>query len=143
MAVGARGPVPKRSEERHRRNEPASPVVKAAGAGEVPVPDADVEWHPIARRLWDATKESGQTRFYEPSDWALLYSLMDDLSYAKQCERRPAGLIESIYSQLGNLLISEGDRRRVQVELHRPSSQELEDAGVTEMRTWMEKFSTG
>lgn len=143
MVVGARGPVPKRSEERHRRNEPAAPVVKAAGASVVDAPDADDEWHPIAKRLWDATKESGQTRFYEPSDWALLYSLMDDLSYAKQCERRPAGLIESIYSQLGNLLISEGDRRRVQVELHRPSSQELEDAGVTEMRTWMEKFSTG
>lgn len=118
-------------------------MAKAAGAESVVVPDADPQWHPIARRLWDATRESGQTKFYEPSDWALLYSLMDDLSYAKRAERRPAGLVETIYSQLGNLLVSEGDRRRVQVELHRPSSQELEDAGVTEMSAWMERFSTG
>lgn len=141
--MGARGPIPKRSEDRHRRNEPVSPVVEAAGADEVPVPPAGEDWHPIAKRLWDATKESGQVKFYEPSDWALLYSLMDDLTYAKKCEKRPAGLIETIYGQLGNLLISEGDRRRVQIELHRPSSQELEDAGVTEMHTWMEKLSSG
>ena len=70
--MGARGPIGKRSEELmgHRSKEEKDAVTKAPGALEVPVPDPDDLWHPIAKRWYEALAASGQSRFYEPSDWA-------------------------------------------------------------------------
>lgn len=143
--MGTRGPVPKHSEDRKRRNAPAGstpvePVVVASSA-DVVVPDADPNWHPIALRLWDSLALSGQSRFYEPSDWALAYSLMDDLTYYKFATKRSGQMLASIYAQMSSLLITEGDRRRVGIELARKSSEELESAGVMEMNKWREALT--
>lgn len=140
--MGSRGPVPKRSEERIRRNKDEQVSVEvAAVSGEVVIPEPDDLWHPIARRLWDSLAESGQSKFYEPSDWALAYSLMDDLTYYKNASKRSGQMLASIYAQMSSLLISEGDRRRVGIELARKSSEELESAGVLEMKKWREALS--
>lgn len=141
--MGQRGPVPKRSDERKRRNETSVPVVEAEGAESVSIPRPDSAWHPIAKRLWRSLEASGQSRFYEPSDWALAYSLMDDISYYKNASKRSGQMLASIYSALSSLLISEGDRRRVGIELARPTSEELESAGVAEMNQWRQKLSNG
>lgn len=79
--MGTRGPVPKRTESRQRRNVSDVDVKRADGAEDVSQPSPDPDWHPIATRLWESLGRSGQSRFYEPSDWAVAYSLMDDLSY--------------------------------------------------------------
>lgn len=141
--MGTRGPVPKRSEDRVRRNEPGVKTTSVDGAESVVVPRADSSWHPIAKRLWAGIQKSGQSRFYEPSDWALAYSLMDDLSYYKSASKRSGQMLASIYSAMSSLLISEGDRRRVGIELARPTSEELESAGVAEMNQWRQKLSNG
>ncbi|WP_206055042.1 hypothetical protein [Nocardia sp. CS682] len=83
------------------------------------IPAADPDWHPIAVRLWDALTFSGQSEFYEASDWALAYSLMDDLSAYKSADRRSAQMLQTIYSTFERLLIAEGDRRRARMELER------------------------
>ena len=97
------GPVPKRSDQRRRRNQ-TSATDKAAGAKAVKVPAADRSWHPIAKSLWASLAKSGQADFYEPSDWAFAFSLMDDLSYIKKAqerdERRPAQMLQTVYSAL-------------------------------------------
>lgn len=139
--MGSRGPVPKRSEERQRRNTPEHTVTRADGAESVSIPEPDDTWHPIARQLWDALAASGQSRFYEPSDWAMAYSLMDDLSYYKTGTKRSGQMLASIYGAMSTLLISEGDRRRVGIELARPTSEELESAGVVEMKSWAAKLT--
>lgn len=139
--MGSRGPVPKRSEERIRRNKDDREPVQVAAGSDVVVPEPDELWHPIARRLWDSLAESGQSKFYEPSDWALAYSLMDDLTYYKNASKRSGQMLASIYAQMSSLLISEGDRRRVGIELARKSSEELESAGVLEMNKWREALS--
>lgn len=141
--MGSRGPVPKHSEDRKRRNvdsvvETEKVVIEPV---DVIVPEPDANWHPIAVRLWDSLAISGQSRFYEPSDWALAYSLMDDLTYYKFATKRSGQMLASIYSQMSSLLITEGDRRRVGVELARKSSEELESAGVMEMNKWREALS--
>ncbi|MGI5530165.1 hypothetical protein ACQEVX_23080 [Streptomyces syringium] len=87
---------------------------------EVKVPNADRDWHPIARRLWDSLRSSGQADFYQNSDWAFAYSLCEDLSYYKQAGKRSGQMLQTIYSAFERLLISEGDRRRVRIELHEP-----------------------
>lgn len=138
--MGTRGPVPKRSESRQRRNTPESSITKASGAARVAVPRADPEWHPIAKRLWNSLAKSGQSKFYEPSDWALAYSLMDDLSHYKNATKRSGQMLASIMASLSSLLLTEGDRRRVQMELSRPTPEQLESEGVTEMNAWREKL---
>jgi hypothetical protein len=139
--MGERGPIPKRSESRQRRNTPASSITKAPGADRVIIPAANKEWHPIATRLWRSLAKSGQSKFYEPSDWALAYSLMDDLSYYKFATKRSGQMLASIMASLSTLLLTEGDRRRVSMELSRPTAEQLESEGVTEMKQWQERLA--
>lgn len=143
--MGNRGPIPKRKTElnghRSRAELDGETVTTAAGADRVPVPAAARDWHPIAKRLWNAMKQSGQARFYEPSDWAYAYSLMDDLSYYKNGSKRSGQMLASIYSAMEKLLITEGDRRRVQIELSRPGDDaEGDSEGTQEAQAWITKL---
>lgn len=137
--MGDRGPVPKRSEDSHRRRPPAQPILRAPGADDVPIPEADPDWHPIASDLYRSLAASGQARFYEPSDWMFAYSLMDDLSSYKKQTRRSSQMLATILSGLSSLLVTEGDRRRVQIELSRaPIHGDTE--GVVEMQKWRDQL---
>jgi hypothetical protein len=122
----ARGPVPNRSEDlarpRERKGRDIVPVTKGV-ARPTAVPDADPDWHPIARQLWDALDASGQADFYQQSDWALAYSLCDDLSYYKNSTKRSGQMLQTIYSAMERLLVAEGDRRRVRIELNEPDDE--------------------
>lgn len=139
--VGTRGPIPKRSESRQRRNEPEREVTTAVGAEDVTVPVPDPEWHPIARRVWDSLEASGQSRFYEPSDWAVAFSLMDDLSYYKRGSKRSGQMLQTIMSSLSSLMVTEGDRRRLSLELNRPNGEGSEDDGkVAVMDKWRQRL---
>lgn len=133
------GPVPKRSEDRRRRNTPAAGgPAKAPAAAVVPIPDADPEWHPIASRWFESLKLSGQRRWYEPSDWAVAYLIAESISmdfkpqfvgFAQtdrdQTEAEYAVIplkgasLSAYLKAMGNLLATEGDRRRASIELQR------------------------
>ena len=101
--MGVKGPVPKRSEDRHRRNSPEPSRIVVSG-GAAPQPEGDPLWCPAAQRLWRAWGESGQSRFFQASDY---------LSF----KRHNGQILAQIMSGLSSLLTTEGDRRRVQVEL--------------------------
>ncbi|MFD6636757.1 hypothetical protein ACFWDN_13180 [Micromonospora chalcea] len=125
--MGLRGPVPNREDDLARPRERKGGDVQSVTKGEArptKVPNADRDWHPIARKLWDSVKESGQTDFYQQSDWAILYSLCDDLSHFKKSSKRSSQMAQVIYSSLGNLLVTEGDRRRVRIELSEPEEEQ-------------------
>ena len=98
---------------------------------------ADPEWHPIARHLYEAVASSGQADFYQDSDWAILYSLCEDISYYKKESKmaivdkktgevreypkpRSGQMLQAIMSNLTSLLLTEGERRRVRLELQEP-----------------------
>lgn len=132
---GSGGPPPKRGDQRRRRNKPEVEVSSApSGASTVHGSErhADPQWHDIAKRYWDAFTRSGQTEFWEPSDWAQLYDAMDDLSQYKRRENRSAVMRSAIDAQLARLLTTEGDRRRMRIELARADAGDAdEDASVT------------
>lgn len=115
-------------------------MTRAAGADVVKQPPASREWHPIAKRLWKAMGESGQSRFYEPSDWAVAYSLMDDLSHYKAGAKRSGQMLQTIMSSLSSLMLTEGDRRRLQIELSRPSAEAEDDSKVVVMDKWRKRL---
>ena len=80
------GPIPKRSEERRRRNDRTeagesteAEELEVEGTVEIPTPD-DSGWHAIAKTLWKSVTESAFIRFYEPSDWAVLELVCESLS---------------------------------------------------------------
>lgn len=127
------GPVPNRESDlarpRERKGKDQVPVTKGQSRPTT-IPRADPEWHPIARMLWDSLKRSGQSDFYEQSDWAVAYSLCEDLSLYKASGRRSSQMAQVIYSTMSNLLVTEADRRRVRIELHEPEAEE-DTASVT------------
>ncbi|MFC4336030.1 phage terminase small subunit [Salininema proteolyticum] len=125
--MGARGPVPARDDELARPRErkgvdqSAGPAAKGKSLPAV-IPEPDAEWHPIARLLWDAARTSGQSAWYQSSDWAVLYSICDDVSYYKRSKKRSGQMLAAINSAMTALLLTEGDRRRVRIELEVPES---------------------
>lgn len=106
----------------------------------VEAPEARAEWHPIARQLWDGLVDSVVARLYEPSDWALAYALVED--YSRELKPRkvqvgldgmgepilvemempmPGAKLNALLKGLNSLIATEGDRRRLQIEVKRKS----------------------
>lgn len=125
--MGARGPVPNREDDlarpRSRKGSDQQPVTKGV-AYPTTVPDGDEDWHPIAQMLWDGLQTSGQSEYYQDSDWAFAYSICEDLSLYKSGYKRSGQMLQTIYSAMERLLVTEGDRRRVRLELAAPQPEE-------------------
>lgn len=104
--------------------------------------DVDEGWHPLARDWYRSLGESGQSVYYEPSDWQTARVLAELLSKALRAGRVTAALIERWQSGATELLTTEGARRRAQIELQRPTEDEGDEpdgsAQVTDIRSWRE-----
>lgn len=140
------GPPPKKDAERRRRNKtpeasgslssiPAEVVnVDELLAGDVQVPVADEGWHPIAKMVYESVKASGQVIWMEPSDWSVLFLMCESIS--RDLNPQVVGITEegdvvkdtiplkgaSLSSYLKGfaaLMMTEGDRRRMRIELER------------------------
>lgn len=139
------GPVPKKDAERRRRNKspessglsgiPAEVVnVDELLVGEVEIPQPDEAWHPIAIQIYEAQMRSGQVLWMEPSDWSMLYLLCESIS--RDLNPQVVGITEegevvkdtiplkgaslsSYLKAFEALLMAEGGRRRLRIELER------------------------
>ncbi|MER5461663.1 hypothetical protein ABT010_13435 [Streptomyces sp. NPDC002668] len=134
--MGAHGPIPKRSEERRRRNKDDGPDLVQAPAGPptaLPdLPEPDGNWHEIASDWYLSLRVSGQAAFYEPSDWAMARYAAELMSRALQSDRPPNGqLVAALNSVMSSLLTTEGDRRRARMELERKPAVKAVPASVT------------
>ena len=142
------GPIPKRSEERRRRNKPNTPQDTIPASGSVTIPPADSKWHPVARRIYESLKSSGQSQFYEPSDWAAAYLLAESLSrdlkpqsigvhpetgkVIRACVPLKGASLAAYLKAFAALGVTEGDRRRMGVKIDR-KPPEPESASVSVM----------
>jgi hypothetical protein len=143
---GIPGPPPKKDAERRRRNKtpessgslssiPAEVVnIDELLVGEVEIPLPDEEWHDIAIMIYESVMKSGQVIWMEPSDWAALYLMCESIS--RDLNPQVVGITEdgdvvkdsiplkgaSLSSYLKGfaaLMMTEGDRRRLRIELER------------------------
>lgn len=137
--AGTRGPVPKRSDQRRRRNkaEGGAPD-KVAGGVRVEQPEPSESWHPMARDWYTSLAESGQAVFFEASDWQQARVAAEVLH--RMLEARTKGGTPAVNGQAlaawlsmtTTLMVTEGDRRRLRVELQRGEVVDAdEDASVT------------
>jgi len=140
------GPPPKKDAERRRRNKtpeatggishiPAEVVnVDELLVGEVEIPVPDEDWHPIATLLYDSVAKSGQVIWMEPSDWAALFLMCESIS--RDLNPQVVGITEQgdvvkdtiplkgaslsgYLKGMASLMMLEGDRRRLRIELER------------------------
>lgn len=141
--MGERGPAPKRSEQRRRHTKEADKPDSVSVHGEIEVPEVDSGWHPVAKRWYESLGVSGQSKFYEPSDWAMAYVLAESMS--RDMKPQVVGIVEetgepvfavvplkgaslSAYLKgMTALLVSEADRRRAQIELQRTPAPDPKD----------------
>lgn len=117
--AGPRGPVPKRSDERRRRNKPeGAGAVRLPSAVSVDWPAPDEEWHLIAVRWYRSLAESGQSQFYEPSDIAAAVYVAEAMSRSLS-GKLSSVMFAAVMSAMTELLTTEAARRRARVELER------------------------
>lgn len=122
--MGGRGPVPKRSEERIRRNKPEVEVTRIEAAGPVAQPDLGmVDPHPVIVDFWSAMGESAQSRYYEPSDWEFARFTLHFADGLLKSARPSAQMFQGVNSALSDLLVTEGARRRVRLEVEREQAK--------------------
>lgn len=116
---GAGGPVPKRSAQRRRVNKPAVPITTGA-ARPVVRPEPDPDWHPLAGDWYCSLGTSGQQDFFQDSDWQTARVWAQVLSNQLNAgARMSAVMMQSWSSANGELLATEGSRRRMRLELER------------------------
>lgn len=137
------GPMPSRdaSLARPRSRKGKDQVLVTKGVMRpASIPEADPSWHKIATMFFTSLTTSGQADYYQDSDWALAYSLCEDLSvYKSGGARRSGQMLQTIYSAFERLLVAEGDRRRVRIELHEPEPFQI-SASVTAIADYQKEL---
>jgi hypothetical protein len=133
--MGTTGPIPKRDSERRRRNKPDVPTDAVEVRGAVPIPKPDRSWQPLAREWYQALAESGQSQFYEPSDWAMARYTAELMSRMLAADTPNAKLVSTLNTLMSLLLCTEGDRRRVRMEIERDKTPQT-PASVVKMNDY-------
>ena len=136
--MGARGPVPTRSDQRRRQNKNPEGIatVKAPGV-RAEQPPADDSWHSMAREWYQSLAESGQARWYQPSDWQTARVWAELLSRQLASGRPSAQMVAAWQQAAAELLTTEGARRRARVELEAPEVDEDEVASDAALVTYL------
>lgn len=155
------GPIPKPEgslkRPRSRKGKGEQSVVVGTRRPVTIALEPDPHWHDIAKTIFTSVATSGQADYYQDSDWAILYSLCEDISYYKSPSKgvsvnkltgetheyekpRSGQMLQSIMSNLTDLLLTEGQRRRVRMELQEPPVERPDLAGVAENVIYPEAF---
>lgn len=133
------GPPPQRSDQRRRRNKveiDRAPVSTETTFG----PDPPSWLSGLARDWYESLRTSGQAIYYTDSDWTS--ALIIARAIERFDERPSAHMLTAILSGFGSLAATEGDRRRLRIELERQSGPDVdEQAGVTAINEWQRRLS--
>lgn len=134
--MAAPGPIPKRSDERIRRNKDDVEITKIEATGPVDQPDLGFDDpHPIIVDLWKSMGESAQSQWYEPSDWQSARYTLHFADGLLKSSRPSAQMFSGVHAAMTDLLLTEGARRRVRMEIERNKS----DAAVVDISEEIKK----
>lgn len=110
--------------------------------------EPEAEWHPLAEDWYLSLAKSGQALFYEPSDWHTAYLVADQISRALEPRPTvigetadgepvirylvlpmPGATLNAVLKACSSLMATEGDRRRLRIELDRKKAMDAALAG--------------
>lgn len=97
------------------------------------VPPADSSWHPRAKQWYRSLSRSGMREYYEVSDYEYARILCDALT--EYYKRPTAMMLATILQGMTSLGVSEGERRRMRIELEDPKELET-PASVTAINNY-------
>lgn len=105
-------------------------------------PRAKQKWHKDAKRLYQAARgATAINRFYQPSDWAVLHFIMWEQTHALNKGVRSGKLENTFDSILSNLMLTEGTRRRLDLELGAAETEKTgKTAGDMEVERWLQSL---
>lgn len=107
--------------------------------GEVEMPPPKPGWHELATELYLSLEQSGQSRYFEPSDWAMAQLLAEALT--RDLKPQPVGVhpqtgkvvrarspirgasLQAHLKAFAALGVSESDRRRIGIFVKRESEK--------------------
>lgn len=119
-AGGSRGPAPKLSAERRRRNTPSGPTLLTLPTVEASTPpEADPGWHDVIIGWYNGMREGPEAEFMTPAGWGFARYLAERESRNLQLARPSAQTSALFVASQADLLTTEGSRRRLRVELDR------------------------
>ena len=131
--MGSRGPIPKREAERMGHSKPEPPLDKVDAVGKVKPPTCPAGLHAEARGWYQSLAPSGQSQFYELSDWRRARVLAIILDQMLQAPSVSAALFAAWCSAESELGTTEGARRRMGIEIKRRAALKSVPAGPTVM----------
>lgn len=73
-------PPIKRSSDKTSRSQPLSGPARIGEMWEVKIPPARKGWHTVARDIYNSLKTSGQSVYYQNSDWRMAQAACDIIS---------------------------------------------------------------
>ena len=124
--MGVRGQIPKRTSQRlghlTKAQKAESTVIKTDGAVEIPA--ASESWHDLAKDWYRSLSESAQKSLMEPSDWSAARFLANEMTRMLAGEPN-AAMLGKVWAAMGDLMTTEGARRRLKVEVDRRSATAL------------------
>ena len=133
---GKGGPPPKRESQRRRRNKDGGEVEHVATSGAVEPPDPPDGLGERALAWYRSLAESGQAQFYEPSDWQVALVCAQAIDLFMETGR--ATILAEVRGLQSQLLATEGERRRVKLEVDRDDGEESAD--VVDADEWRRRL---
>lgn len=147
--MGARGPIPDRESNLARPRERKGSDEQSTKRGQLqPIAidwQPDPEWSEFTQNAWKSASASGMADFYQDTDYAELYFICQELDRYGQPRvntktgelyyRQSPEMVKALLTGLSNLGFTEGDRRRIKVELDAPEP-EAKSASVTALHLY-------
>lgn len=135
--MGERGPMGKRSDQKHgHRSKEELAVDKAPAGDELVWYEVDSEWCEDAKRTYESFQASGVIVFWEQSDVAQLHFLCSEITRYRQLGKFSGQGLQALLSGLTELGATEGARRRMKIELQRDTGSAGEsetDSAIAEL----------
>jgi len=147
--MGIRGPIGEREQNLARPRERGGKDEQSAKRGLLqPIAidwQEDDEWSDFTKNVWRSASASGMADFYQDTDYAELWFICQELDrYVKPKVNTKTGelwhkqspeMVKALLTGLSNLGFTEGDRRRIRVELDAPEVEQA-SASVTALRLY-------
>lgn len=104
-------------------------------------PRASKEWSYAVKEFYNSVKNSGQVYWYQQSDIARLRFFCSEMERYTKSGKQSAMMYTALSAEMSNMMISEADRRKANIELQHPASTEEEDSQVAHIADYRDGLS--
>lgn len=120
------GPVPKRSDQRRRRNAPSIAITKVDGAA-ASQPDLGLEVSPIVEDWYGALALGPEAQFYTPAMWQRARIVAKVLDGVLTSGRPSSQMYAALQGDMKSLLVDAGELRRLGIEVQAADTAPVAD----------------